>query len=483
VKKISLKIRYLKSLDKQKSLDIQMGSSIYFMGICGTAMASLAIYLKRQGFFVSGSDENIYPPMSLKLKKEGISLFKYDRDNIKTSFSLIIVGNVISSSHVEIAKAKQLNIPVISFPEFLQQNLLSQTKNIVVAGTHGKSTSSSLMAWVLKKSYQNPSFFVGGIPNNFNSSLRVRDSKYFVIEGDEYDTSFFAKHAKFFHYNPNYVLLTGVEFDHADIYKDLADIKKTFSQFIKQIPSQGCLVAYADNLVVRELLSSCSAPVLTYGVKYGDFKIKNRILKKNLQIVEVFSKNQKTYQIEIPLLGIHNALNSLGVFILAKYLKWEEEKILGALKSFKGLKKRLEFKFEFQKAKIFEDFAHHPTAIQMGLSALKERYVKQRLLLVFEPQSFTACSHFFQKQYISSFEKADLIFIAKPYKISKVLKQKRLSVETLVKDLKQKKKEAFYYSDFKILEKDLRKHIKENDIVVFMSSGSCGHILDRLKKT
>ena len=482
MQKLSLKVRFLNSLNKKSSFSIQAPDSIYFMGICGTAMASLAVYLKQQGFFVSGSDQNIYPPMSLMLKQEGIPIFNYSSHNIDSSIQLIVVGNVISSSHIEIEKAKSLNIPVLSFPEFLQQSLLSQTKNIVITGTHGKSTSAALMVYTAQQAHCVPGFFVGGIPNDFNCSFNSSESSnYFVIEGDEYDTSFFAKHAKFFYYNPTYALLTGIEFDHGDIYKDLTDIKKVFLEFIQKIPIHGALIAYADNESVREILPACKAPVLTYGLKYGDFRIQNRSIQNNFQTFKVLGPNQKNYELTVPLLGQHNALNALGVFILAKHLKWREKKILSAFKTFKGLKRRLEFKFEFQKAKIFEDFAHHPTAIQAGLSALKERYPKNRLLVLFEPRSFTARLNVFHKNYVLSFDPADLIFIAQPYESSKIVKEKRLSVEKLVEDLRKKGKEAFYYSDFKTLEQELKKHINPGDIVVFMSSGAFGHILEHLQ--
>ena len=662
-----LKARSLHSLKLEKERTLKAGDSIYFMGICGTAMASLAVYLKKQGFEVSGSDQDIYPPMSLVLKKEGLPVFEYSAGNIKDSFSLIVVGNVISSSHIEIQKAKDLDIPVLSLPEFLQQSLLSHTKNIVIVGTHGKSTSTALMAHTAESSGKKPGFFIGGFPYDFNSSFRAsgpqsdsmkvdsslscmsqadssqfglsqadsfqadklqessgfcqtnflqgdstqsvisqidspqansqpadsyqrnrnslqpsllkvdsfqtdlsqtdsssnhllqdKSSGYFVIEGDEYDTSFFAKRAKFFYYNPHYVILTGIEFDHADIYKNLEEIERSFSKFLAEIPTQGALVACIENQTVKNLLSLCKASVLTYGLGKGDYQIKRRKIitlskpsdfKKNdlqdrqvnpsgnrelgvnnsedgelgssklgannlddsklgvnnsednklqgdiqseiqkdnsqskttlkrMQEIEVLGSDKKTYQLLIPLLGLHNALNALGVFVLAKHLQWKEGDILKALKNFKGLKRRLEFRFEYRGVLIFEDFAHHPTAIEAGLSALKESYPQKRLMALFEPRSFTARSDLFQKEYVSSFKLADLIFIAQPYQSYK--KENQLSVKTLIDDLKKEGKKAFACQSFEELEQEFKRQIQKEDLAVFMSSGAFGSILENL---
>ena len=472
-------------LNKENStINIQNPSKIYFMGICGTAMASLAVHLKNQGYFISGSDQNIYPPMSVVLKKAQIPVFHYTADNISSDIDLIVVGNVISSSHEEIQKAKQLNIPVISFPEFLQQSLLkAPKKNIIITGTHGKSTCSALMAWTAKQAYQATDFFVGALSKNISSSLQISDSDYCVVEGDEYDSSFFAKKAKFLFYNPHYALLTGIEFDHGDIYKDLDQIKDSFCQFVRLLPKSGFLVACVENSSVAQVCQHSLAPVLTYGIQKGDFKILNRTCKDHQQTFEIFCPDQSLVKVSLNLLGEHNALNATGVFILARQLGWPEDKILSAFKSFKGLKRRLDFQFDFQGAKIFEDFAHHPTEVKAGLLALKERYPHQRLLALFEPRSFTSRLNHFQKDYVKAFRPADLIFIAKPYDSSKIPPHKRLNVEQLVKDLKPSGKKASTFENFEDMEKALKKELKNQDIAVLMSSGSFGGLLQKLKNS
>ena len=480
VKRLSLKVRRLDQLERKLSLNIQAPDSIYFMGICGTAMAGLAIYLKQQGFKMSGSDQNIYPPMSLALEKAGIPVFNYNENNITDSIQLIVVGNVISSHHPEILKAKQKQIPVVSFPEFLQAGLLSKTKNIVIVGTHGKSTSSALMSHVAEQVDQNPSFFIGAVAKDFSSSFRVTKSSYFILEGDEYDSSFFLKQPKFFYYNPVYALLTGAEFDHGDIYDSFDQIKKIFYEFVQKIPKTGLLVSCAESSSLSEVVKYCPANVITYGVNKGDWRIRQRRAKAGWQDFEIYSKDE-SYPCSISLLGQHNALNALGVFVLAKSLGWPALDILSALKTFKGLRRRLEFKFEFQGAKIFEDFAHHPTAVQAGLSALKESYPKHRLLALFELRSFTSRLNVFQKDYVSSFLPADLIFIAPAYDSSKISKDKRFSIQKLSQDLKQKEKKVFIFSNFNDLEKKLKNTLESEDLAVFMSSGSFGNLLQKLK--
>ena len=480
MKEIFLKARHLEQLEKPISLKISPPDLIYFMGICGTAMANLAVFLKQKGFPVLGSDQNIYPPMSLELEKAGIPVFNYDKNNITDSIKLIVVGNVISSHHPEILKAKQKLIPVISFPEFLQGAFLSKTKNIVITGTHGKSTSTALMSYTAHQTGQNPSFFIGAVAKDFSSSFCIADSPYFILEGDEYDSSFFAKRAKFFYYKPSYVILTSLEFDHADIYNDLAEIKSAFCDLVKKIPPDGCLVACADEPHIEEILPFCRAQVLTYGVKKGDFKIEQRQSREQGQVLTVLTKN-KRFKITSSLLGEHNALNVLAVFILANHLGWPEDQILKALKNFKGLKRRMEFRFEFQGVKIFEDFAHHPTAVQAGLSALKESHPKKRLIALFEPRSFTSRLNVFQQNYVSSFLPADLIFIAPAYDSSQIPKEKRFSITKLAQDLQSKGKDVFIFSSFNKLEKTLKETLQKDDIAVFMSSGAFNNILERLK--
>lgn len=462
------------------SLKIQAPDSVYFMGICGTAMASLAVYLKQEGFKVYGSDENTYPPMSETLKQAGISVLTYNENNINSSFKFVVVGNVISRNHKEMKAVQNLKIPCLSLPEFLEQTLLSQTKNIVIAGTHGKSTSTALMSHVGEVAGNKPGFFVGALSENFTSSFRSTDSSWFVIEGDEYDSSFFAKKPKFFYYNPFAVLLTGVEFDHGDIYNSLDEIIDLFCEFVKKIPKTGCLVAYTHNKQLERIVKYSKAPVITYGIDKGDYRIKNRCIQNNRQVFDIRYEG-KSVPCSISLFGEHNALNALGVFALSHKLGWPKGKVLQGLKTFKGIKRRLQFKGIFKGAKIYEDFAHHPTAVKACLSALKEKYPNKSLLAFFEPRSFTSRLDVFQESYAKAFEKADAVFIAKAYDTSKIPKERRFSSNKLIQDLKQEGKQASCYNSFEDMKKAFVKELNQSDVAVFMSSGAFGGLLQNME--
>ena len=480
MKSFFLKARTGPSFSQFKKLSLKTPDSIYFMGICGTAMASLAVYLKQQGFNILGSDQNIYPPMSETLKQANISVSIYNKNNIKPFIQLIIVGNVISKNHEEMKAVQNLNLPCLSLPEFLEQTLLCKTKNIVVAGTHGKSTSTALISHIGQVSGKIPGFFIGAIPKNFSSSFHSTGSPWFIIEGDEYDTSFFAKKPKFFYYNPFAVLLTGIEFDHGDIYNDLDEITDLFCELIQKLPKTGCLTACSHNKQLEKVIRNSKALVTTYGKTRGDYIIKNRHIKNNKQVFDIHYKRE-SFSCSISLFGEHNAINALGVFALLHTLGWPVEKILQGLTTFKGVKKRLEFKGELKGAKIYEDFAHHPSAVEACLSALKERYSEKKLIALFEPRSFTSRINVFQKTYIRAFIKADLVFIAKTYDTSKIPEEKRFSSKKLVQDLKQNGKQAHYYNNFKDMKDDLNKKLNENSVVVFMSSGNFGGLLQELE--
>ena len=481
MKSFCLKARRSEDLSQRIDLKVQTLDSIYFMGICGTAMASLAVYLKQKGFNVSGSDQNIYPPMSDTLKMSGIPVFNYSENNIRPSIQLVIVGNVISKNHEEFKAVQKLKIPCLSFPEFLEQTVLYQTTNIVIAGTHGKSTSSALMSHAGETVGEHPGFFVGALPGNFSSSFRSTRSLWFVIEGDEYDSSFFAKRPKFLYYNPHAVLLTGIEFDHGDIYNSLNEITDLFCELVQNIPREGSLVACAHDPQLETVIKHCPAPVITYGIDRGDWTIKNRTIESGYQIFDICHK-EESYPCSLPLFGEHNALNALGVFVLSCYLKWPAEKVLQSFKTFKGLQRRLEFKGKFQGAEIYEDFAHHPTAVKASLSALKEKHPRQKLIALFEPRSFTSRLNVFQKDYIRAFEKADLIFIAKEYDTSKIPEEKRFSSKQLVQELKQEGKLAFFHDNFENMEEDFIKKLGKNDVAVFMTSGAFGGLLKQIEK-
>ena len=487
MKSFLLQARNPQKLDLKISLKIQAPDSIYFLGICGTAMASLAVFIKQQGFTVTGSDKQIYPPMSDILKKNNIPVFNYKPSNIKSSLKLIVVGNVISKNHIEFKRLKKLKIPVLSFPEFLQQTVLNRKKNIVVAGSHGKSSTTALMSYVAQKLGKKPGFFMGALPVDQPVSFSASSSDWFVIEGDEYDSSFFAKKAKLFYYKPYAAILTGIEFDHVDIYQNLRQIIDVFVKWSEGI--SGVLVVSASCPQLKKIKKACPAPVITYGEGEGDWHIKNlksvahskQFGKQSGQHFEICYQ-KKSYSCFLPLIGRHNALNALAVFALSYNLNWPAKEILEAFKTFKGIKRRLELKGKYQGAFIYEDFAHHPTEVKAGLLALKEHYRDKKLIAFFEPRSFTSRTNVFQKEYVEAFKLADLIVIAKEYDSSKIPERERFSSLKLVEDLKKTGKKAFYASHFKQIEEKFIKGLKPGEVAVFMSSGAFGGLLKKIEK-
>ena len=464
-----------------KMVSLAPPDSIYFMGICGTALSSLAVLLKSHGFFVSGSDKNIYPPMSTLLQEREIALKNYNPCNLNSSIKLVIVGNVISKNHSEVSALEKLFIPYISFSEFLEGAFLSEKKNIVVAGTHGKTTTTSLTAHVAREAGKNPGFFIGGRPKDFKVSFRHTDSKWFVIEGDEYDTAFFAKWPKFFHYNPFVLILTGVEWDHRDIYKNFQAILKVFSDLVARVPKEGFIVACIENKGVQRILktSKIKARVITCGVNRGDFQIKNPRMEGSKSHFEVCC-NKKNYPLSLNLLGEHNMLNALSVFALAVNLKWPLEKTLKAFDSFKGVKKRLERVGEIGGILLMEDFAHHPTAVKMTLEGLKRAFPHRRLTAVFEPRSFTSCLNVFQRDYAKALSVAERVFLTKPFRV--MGKGKGLNSQKLAADIQALGREAFFNENTKALAHKLLSSVQPGDIILVMSNGDFDNLSDRLKR-
>ena len=420
--------------------------------------------------------------MSSFLKQHKITVQNYNPKNLSPSIKLAVIGNVISRNHPEVETLEKLFIPYISFSEFLEQVLLSGKKNIVVAGTHGKTTTTSLVSYVAKEVGENPGFFIGGRPHNFKTSFHWTRSNWFAIEGDEYDTAFFAKRPKFFHYPPFALILTGIEFDHGDIYKNLQDVLPLFSHLLTQVPPEGLIVAPIENKGVQQVFKKTKirAPVVTYGINKGDFQIKNLCLKNGQSRFKIIY-GKKSRILSLNLLGEHNALNALSVFALAHNLKWPLKNVLKAFNSFKGVRKRLEKIEERGGILLMEDFAHHPTAVRMTLEGLKKSIPQRRLIAVFEPRSFTSCLSVFQKDFAKALSVADTVAIMKPFRV--IAGRKRLSVEKLVQDLQINfHKKAFFSSSTEELARRLLSLMKSGDLLLLMSNGDFGGLGEKLKK-
>ena len=379
--------------------DFKKGSKIHIMGVCGTAMASLAVELKNLGFRVTGSDTDVYPPMSIKLAEAGIDIMKgFSKNNLSHNPDLVVVGNVMTKEYEESKALLSSNIPYTSFAKLVSESFMSETKNIVVAGTHGKTSTASLMSWVLASHKTN--YFIGGVCNNFSRQLKTdKGVEYFVIEGDEYDSAFFDKVPKFMHYKPNDIILTSVEFDHQDIYPNLEAVKNAFVSLLK-IQKDGVIVACADSNVL-DVLERANVRAVTYGFENADYIISN-ICVEGKGVRFVISHNNSKETIKLNMFGRHNILNATSVYILGKKLGLSPEQIQKAFLSFKGVKRRAEVVGVKNNITVIDDFAHHPTAVKYTIEAFEQR-CKGRVISVFEPRSFTSRGSIFQKEYVKSF--------------------------------------------------------------------------------
>jgi len=454
---------------------------VHLMGICGTAMASLAGILKQEGHLVTGSDQNVYPPMSLFLEDLSIPVLEgYKAENLHPTPDLVIVGNVITKLNLEAVELARLGIPYLSLPQALQAFAMKGKKSIVICGTHGKTTTTALIAWVLENAGLDPSFMVGGIPLNFDKSFKLGAGPHFVIEGDEYDTAFFDKGPKFLHYSPWLTVLTSIEFDHADIYRDLDHVRQSFQKLIRLIPSDGLLIANHDDPVVMAEAERASCPLVTYSLENGrDWKASDIAVHENFTFLRARNRDGRIVEIRTPLYGRHNVSNLLSTLPLSAFLGIETGSLLRGLETFQGVKRRQEIKGEAKGILVLDDFAHHPTAVKETIRAVKEKYRHRRLVAVFEPRSNSSRRNVFQEQYAASFDKADLIMIPEPPMTEKIPVEQRFSSAGLVEDLNRKGLRAFYFANTALLLDEILRRSHAGDVVLFMSNGSFDNLPGR----
>lgn len=468
-------------------MDLKPGSHIHMMGICGTAMASLAGLLKDRGFRVTGSDLNPYPPMSTQLEKLNIPILKpYKKENLNPRPDFIIVGNVISANNEEAVEMQRLGIPHTSLPKAMGDFIIENRQCVCISGTHGKTTTTSLMSWVLDQAGLKPGFMIGGIPKNFSQSFRNPSGNYFVIEGDEYDTAYFDKVPKFVHYKPQHVILTSIEFDHADIYKDLDAVKSAFARLIRMIPRDGSLVCWGEDANVKDLIEQSNTKnLITYGFKDSHYlieKIKyagpetetHFQIKKGKELLGSFVTKMS---------GDYNLLNATSVILMAHLvLKVDIEQIKKSLFNFEGVKRRQEILGEPGGILVIEDFAHHPTAVRETLKGIARQYPGRKLFAVFEPRSATSRRKIFQKDYAEAFQPAQEVLLAKAFDQSKIDETDRFSSEELVADLKKKNKIADCYDSVDQIVANLKSRTKKGDLVLVMSNGGFDGIYQKLLK-
>ncbi len=445
-------------------------------------MASLAGMLKQKGYQVSGSDQNIYPPMSLFLEKLSIPVLSgYKAENLSSNPDLVIVGNVITKFNNEAVELSRLNLPYMSFPQALKHFAFQGKHSIVISGTHGKTSTSSIAAWVLEKAGQDPGFMIGGIPLNFQSNFKIGKGNCFVIEGDEYDTAFFDKGPKFLHYNPWVTILTSIEFDHADIYRDLDHIIENFRKLINLIPAEGLLIANSDDPVIMAEIKAAKCPVITYGFsEKATFTASNITVREDVTRLKILKAGTECLTISTPLYGRHNISNLLSVIALADFLGIKLTDVSDAAKTFKGVKRRQEIVGGKQGVIVLDDFAHHPTAVRETIRAVREKYKNHRIIAVFEPRSNSSRRNIFQEQYVLSFEAADLVMVPAPPIMGKIPPEERFSSKLLTEDLNKKGTKAFYFPDTDQLLEAMVKESHSGDVFLIMSNGGFDNIHRRL---
>lgn len=461
------------------AVSLKAGAHIHFMGICGTAMASLAGLLEEQGFAITGSDQNFYPPMSTQLEKLKIPVTTgYRAENLNKRPDLVIIGNVISRDNPEAMAVMEQKIPYMSLPQAMSEFLIADRHSVVIAGTHGKTTTTSLTAWCADQAGLAPGFMVGGIPKNYNRSFQIPQKNHFVIEGDEYDTAFFDKVPKFVHYKPQSVILTSIEFDHADIYKDLDHVKSAFRRLLELIPQNGLLVYNHEDANIRDLLGYCKSKKVSFGGTGADVQVLSSTPTRDGYEFLLQYQGQ-TSKFFLPMFGSYNVANAAAVFALAKYLKWPVD-IDKAFGSFQGVKRRQELIGQPRDIQIIEDFAHHPTAVEQTLATFRRRPGARKVHAVFEPRSATSRRNIFQETYAKAFSAADFIYIAKPFVIDKIPVEQRFSSEKLVEDLARQGRTAYLCETVADIIGKIKTHAEPGDTVIIMSNGGFDGIYQKL---
>ena len=459
----------------------------HLIGICGTAMASLAGMLQARGHHVTGSDLNVYPPMSTMLQQLGINVFQgFKREHLTPAPDCVIVGNAIPRSNPEVEETLRRKLLYRSQAEVVKEEFIRGRHSLAIAGTHGKTTTTSIAAWVMDQGGLDPTFLIGGVAQNFGSSFRVTDSDYFIIEADEYDTAYFDKGPKFMHYLPEIAIVNNIEFDHADIYKDLDAVKLAFRRFMNLVPENGRLIAGWDSPNVRTVVESFGERLFTQLETFGTdssakWQVANADFSQGLSRFDVFCENQSWGQFETPLLGEFNLLNCLAVIVAADAWGVDQQKIRAALASFKNVKRRAEVRGEERGVLVIDDFAHHPTAVRETLRALRARYADRRLIAVFEPRSWSSRLAVFQNDYADAFTAADYVVIASVFDSQKVTEKGRaLDTAALIEAISQQEKPAFALPDADEIVAHLLPSLRSGDVVAIMSNGGFGGIHDKI---
>ncbi len=457
---------------------------IHLIGVCGTAMATLAALLRSRGHDVRGSDQNVYPPMSEFLAAEGIpTLSGYAAEHVADRPDLVVVGNAISRGNPELEAVLERKIRYCSLPEAVRDHFLWDAQSIVLAGTHGKTTTTSLTGWLLAHAQLDPTVLVGGIALNFGaggSSYRVGRGRHFVIEGDEYDSAFFDKTAKFLKYVPDIAVVNNIEFDHADIYADLDAVRLAFRRLANLVPRNGLLLVGADSPHARALVAHAVSPVETFGLA-GDctWRARGIVHRDGITRFEVLRSGEPFGHFASPLLGEHNVRNALAAIAVGARCGVGADTLAEGLAAFRGIRRRLEAVGVARGVTVLDDFAHHPTAVHETLAALRTGYPARRIWAIFEPRSASSCRRVFQDDFARSFGAADEVVIAGVFR-STLPEAERLSPSQLVDDLRARGQRARYVPEVDAIVEAVAAEAAEGDVVIIMSNGGFGGIHRKL---
>lgn len=450
---------------------------IHLIAACGTGMGTLACMLKEAGYEVTGSDQNVYPPMSDFLESKGIKLFKgFSPDNMSQGPDLVVIGNAVTKDNVEAKFAIDNNISYLSMPQALNKFFGKNKKVILVTGTHGKTTTASIMAYLLFEAGYDPSFMIGGILKDFNSSYRIGKGEYFVIEGDEYDTAFFDKGPKFMHYDPVITINTGIEFDHADIFESLDNIIEVFKNLLQKLKPDTLLIASKENKTLCDILKFADCRIEKYGEKNNCWFYDNYLVDDGKAYYKIITPEKEVISIKTSLMGRHNLMNTLAVACAAKDLGISNIVLTNAMEKFSGVKRRQEIRCIKNGITIMDDFAHHPTAVMETISAIKPFYKKGRIIAVFEPGTNTSMRNIFQTTYPASFADADIVCINEPSGIAKIPAKERISAKKLVNDIIAMDINALYFKNADLIVEFISLEAKEGDLILIMSNKSFDNI-------
>src|SRR4051812_43165700 len=451
--------------------------SIHFVGICGTAMASVAAVMQEKGLKVTGSDQNVYPPMSTFLADRKIEVISgYAEQNLAHKPHLIVIGNAISRGNAEAEYVLDHKLRYCSLPELLKEFFIRGKRSIVVCGTHGKTTTTSLLTWIFEHNGLNPSYLIGGIPNNLGQGARFTSSEWFIIEGDEYDTAFFDKRSKFVHYFPELAIINNLEFDHADIFDSLDAIKTSFKHFIRLVPRNGLLLANGDDANIAPLLNVTHCPIKRFGLGEG-----NAVQAFNVRY------GPTATQFEIPSFKFHtnfvgelNVRNALAVVAAAKHCGLKNQQIQAGFDTFKGIKRRMEIRGIAGGVTVLDDFGHHPTAIRETLRALRIKYPSQKVWAIFEPRTNTTRRNVFQSELADAFADADAVVISQIARLELLAPEERLDPARLLQDLESEGKSAAYLPDVDAIVAHVAKSVQGGEVICVFSNGGFGGIHGKL---